>query len=324
MSPAFKKIIAVLMIFITSIGLLLNLFFLVQTWQIRQPVTIKLQSAFKSTSSLLQTTLVGLDVIDQVVTNVYSSTLYLDDATKALAQTIESTDHFIDTAGSFVGDNLNNTITNTQRTLESAQSSALVVDNILTALSNVPLLGLDYNPETPLSAALGDVSTSLDPLQESLQGFQDNLFATQSNLQVFVKQLEFLEQNISEINQNLATSQVVIDKYQEQITSIKSWVDKAIISMPTWVTAMCVIITIFILMIIFVQGAILLQGIYLLTGADTKTISVKEKTVIETSVVEPAEIEIGKKDTSEGEINAKDTTEIDANAKDTSEKDMNG
>ena len=313
MSPAFKKIIAVLMIIFTSLGLLLNLFFLVETWQIRQPVTIKLQSAFKTTSSLLQTTLVGLDVIDQVVTNVYSSTLYLDDATKALAQTVENTDQFFDSAGSFVGENLNNTITNTQRTIESAQSSALVVDNILTALSNIPLIGLDYNPQTPLSSALGDVSTSLDPLQESLQGFQDNLLATQSNLQLFVKQLEFLDQNISEINQNLAASQDVIDNYQEQVTSLKSWIDKAIISMPTWVTAMCVIISIFILMIIFVQGAILLQGIYLLTGEDSKNISVKEKTGIEARMIEQDEIEVGRKETTERETNKKDTGENDGN-----------
>lgn len=323
MSAAFKKIIAVLMIIFTSLGLLLSLFFLVQTWQIRQPVTVKLQSAFKTTSSLLQTTLVGLDVIDQVVTNVYSTTLYLDDATKALAQTVENTDQFIDSAGSFVGENLNHTITNTQRTIESAQSSARVVDNILTALSNIPLIGLDYNPQTPLSTALGDVSTSLDPLQDSLQGFQDNLLATQSNLQLFVRQLEFLDQNISEINQNLAASQDVIEKYQEQVTSLKSWIDKAIISMPVWVTAMCVIITIFILMIIFVQGAILLQGIYLLTGTDSKTINVNENTVIEKSAVEPTDIEGGRKDTMEPENSVNDATDIDANTKDRVEKDMN-
>jgi hypothetical protein len=306
MNPTLKKTIAVLMVCVTTIGILLSLFFLVQTWRIRQPVTDKLQSAFIQTSSLLQTTVVGLDVIDQVVTNVYSSTLYISDSTNALAQTIENTDQFFESAGSFVGEGINNTITNTQRTLESAQSSAFVIDNILTTLSKVPLIGINYNPSVPLSTALGEVSASLDPLQESLKGFQDNLVSTQSNLQVFVDQLELLEQNIAEINQNLASSQAVIEKYQTQVISVKAWVDKAIISMPTWVTTMCVIITIIILLLILVQAGIMLQGIYLFTSPNT---SVKDISVRETSAKDTGDIETSVKETGQIEISAKETGE---------------
>jgi methyl-accepting chemotaxis protein len=272
MSPTLKKTIAVLMVCVTSIGILLSLFFLIQIWRNRQPVTVKLQSAFYKTSALLKTTVSGLDVIDQMVTTVYSSTIYLDDATNSLAQTVQSTNEFIDSAGSFMGEDLITTITNTQRTLESAQSSALVIDNILTALSRVPLLGLDYNPSQPLNDALGDVSKSLDPLQGTLKGFQDNLTDTQTNIQEFQDQLLKLEQNFNEINQNLASSKTTIDNYRNQVTSLHSWVDKAIISLPAWVSAMCVILTIFILLLILVQVGILLQGIYLLSGFGTNLV----------------------------------------------------
>ena len=264
MNPTLKKVIAVLMIIITAIGMLISIFFLILTWRLREPVTEKLQTAFKGTSSILQTTIVGLDVMDQVVTNVYSSTIYIYDATDALAKTIENTDQFVESAGLFMGDGFNTTISNTQKTLESAQSSALVIDNILTALSSVPLIGINYNPATPLSTALGEVSSSLDPLQESLKGFQENLVSTQSNLQVFVTQLDLLKTNIYEINKNLAASKDVIETYQTQVTNLKTWVDDAVYSLPSWVTIFCIIITIFILLILFVQGAIMLQGIYLL------------------------------------------------------------
>jgi hypothetical protein len=264
MSPTLKKILAVLMVCFTSLGILLCLFFLVLTWRIRQPVTEKLQTALIQTSSILQTTVVGLDVIDQVVTNVYSSTLYLNDATAALSQTIENTGQFIDSAGTFVGEDLSNTISNTQMTLQSAQSSALVIDNILTTLSSVPLIGINYNPSLPLSTALGKVSASLDPLQESLKNFQNNLTAARTNMQVFTDQLKLMSQNITNINQNLAASQKVIENYRDQVTSLKNWVDNAVISLPTWVTTMCVVISIFILLLVVVQAAILLQAIYLL------------------------------------------------------------
>ena len=270
MSPTLKKTLAVLMVCVTSLGILLSLFFLVLTWRVRQPVTEKLQNALTQTSSILQTTIVGLDVIDQVVTNVYSTTLYLNDATAALSQTIANTGQFIDSAGSFVGEDLNNTITNTQRTLESAQSSALVIDNILTTLSSVPLIGINYNPSEPLSSALGKVSASLDPLQESLKSFQDNLTATRTNMQIFTDQLKLMGQNITNLNQNLAASQKVIDNYRDQVTSMKSWVDNAVTSLPTWVTTVCVVISFFILLLVMVQAAILLQAIYLLKTPGTE------------------------------------------------------
>jgi hypothetical protein len=259
-----------------SLGILLCLFFLIQTWRIRQPATEKLQTAFSSASSILQTTGSGLDIIDQIVTNVYSSTTYLSEATDALANTIENTDKFVNSAGSFLGEGFNTTITNTQKTLESAQSSALVIDNILTTLSKIPLIGINYNPTIPLSTALGDVSSSLDPLQESLTGFQDSLQSTQSNLSIIKDKMVLLNQNIIIINENLADSQAVIEKYKTQVTTLQNWVDQAVISMPTWVTTACVIISFFIILLILVQSTIVLQGVYLYSNRNDQTASASE------------------------------------------------
>jgi hypothetical protein len=276
MRSTLEKTIAVLMVCVTTIGILLSLFFLFQTWRLRQPVTDRLQSALAQSSAILQTTTVGLDIVDQVVTSVYSSTLYMDDATSAMAQTIESTDSFFDTAGTFVGEDLINTITNTQRTLESAQSSALVIDNILTTLSNVPLIGINYDPSLPLSSALGEVSNSLDPIQGTLKSFQGNLITTQANMKELKDQLQNMEQNINKITTNLASAQTVIDNYRTRVSALQSWVAKAKISLPTWVTTLCVIITVIILLLILVQAAILLQGIYLLSSPATAATGTNE------------------------------------------------
>ncbi|OGO12332.1 MAG: hypothetical protein A2Y53_08440 [Chloroflexi bacterium RBG_16_47_49] len=265
MRPAQNKIIPILIIWVTAIGLLLSIFFLIQIWRLRQPVTDKLRSAVNQTSDILQTTGDGLDLISQVIKNVYTSTLYLDDTTNALAQTIQSTSLFIDSAGSFVGEDLINTITNTQRTLDTAQASALVIDNILTTLSRVPLIGINYNPSLPLNTALGEVSKSLDPLQESLKGFQSNLGSTRTDMQEFKDQLLILDQNISSINKNLASSQAVIDDYRTQVSILTSWADDARTSLPVWVKTIFWILTIIILWLVLIQVGILLQGISLLS-----------------------------------------------------------
>ncbi|OGO60894.1 MAG: hypothetical protein A2032_07510 [Chloroflexi bacterium RBG_19FT_COMBO_49_13] len=277
MHPMPAKMLAVLMICVTVIGLLLSVFFIIQIWRYRPTLTDELTSAVNQTSMILETTGEGLDVIDQVVRNVYSSTLYLDDTTTTLVQTILNTDTFIDSASTFMGEDLINTITNTQQTLDTAQSSALVIDNVLTTLSRIPLIGISYNPTLPLNEALGEVSASLDPLRISLLTFQVDLMAIQLNIKDFNRQILILDQNINAINKNLKSSQGVIDNYQTQVESMQSWVKEAKISLPKGITTACWIITVIILWLVLIQLSVLLQGIIQLSQAGNKKETVNEQ-----------------------------------------------
>ena len=103
MNLGLRKILAFVIVCLTSLGILISLFFLFQVWRYRQPITDKLQSNVDQFSSVIQITDDGLAVIDQVVKNVYTSTVYLDDATNAFSQTVHSTSMFMDSAGTFVG-----------------------------------------------------------------------------------------------------------------------------------------------------------------------------------------------------------------------------
>jgi hypothetical protein len=273
MHPTRSKVLAILMVSVTILGLLISLFFLIQIWRHRQPLTYFVQRSVDDTSEILETTGDGLDVIDQVITNVYSTSLYLDDTTNAIAQTVESTNLFIDSASAFMGDDLIDTITNTQSALHSAEASAIVIDNILNALSKVPLIGIKYNPSRPLNVALGEVSDSLDPIQVTLKSFQTNLATTQSNMEDFTEQIQILDQNIIAIKNNLVSSGSVIGEYQTQVISLQSWIDKAKISLPIWINTLAWILTIIVLWMVMVQIGILLQGISMLSSnhADLET-----------------------------------------------------
>jgi hypothetical protein len=265
MSGVSKKTLAVLMICMSALGILLSLFILFQVWRFRQPVTVKLQSNLNQLTNILQTTDEGLAVIDQVVKNVYTSTLYLDEATNAITQTIQSTNLFIDSAGTFVGEDLITTITNTQTALDSAQASAKIIDNILTTMSRIPLIGINYNPTLPLNTALGAVSTSLDPLQGTLKNFQSNLTTTRTNMQLLNRQISVLDKNIMQINKNLRQAQATIDNYRSQLSSLLSWSESAKTNLPTWITTTTWILTIIILWLVIIQIGMVLQGFILLS-----------------------------------------------------------
>jgi chromosome segregation ATPase len=264
MSVAAKKAIGIGIVCLSILGILLSIFILYQVWNYRQPVINGLQSGLDHATSLLQTTDEGLAVIDQVVSNVYTSTLYLNDATNTLAQTMQSTTSFMDSAGKFIGEDLITTITNTQTALDSAQASAAVIDNILGTISKVPLIGINYAPTTPLNTAIGQVSSSLDPVQESLKHFQTDLTTTQTNMQGLGDQLSGLNQKIVIIDQNLAQAQKTIADYRTEVNSIKLSVANTKANLSTWITAIAAIITLIILSLVAIQIGMFLQGITLL------------------------------------------------------------
>jgi hypothetical protein len=270
MSVAAKKIIGIVMVCIAIFGILLSSFLIYEVWHYRQPVINGLESGLDHASSLLQTTDEGLAVIDQVVSNVYTSTLYLNDATNALAQTMQSTTGFMDSAGTFVGEDLINTITNTQTALNSAQASAAVIDNILSSISKVPFIGINYDPKTPLNTAIGEVTSSLDPVQQSLKDFQMNLTNAQTNMQIVGDQLSGLEKKIVTINQNLAQAQTTISNYRSQVNLIKLSVANAKANLSAWITAIAGILTVIILLLVVLQIGLLLQGITLIAPEGRK------------------------------------------------------
>ncbi len=255
-----SKIYSLLVVCLTVLGILLCLFFLFETWHFRQPVTKKLQGGVDQFSSVLQISDDGLVVIEQVVNNVYTSTIYLDEATIAFSSTVGSAGQFMDSAGTFVGDNLLTTITDTQTALGAAQASAKVIDNILNTLSRIPLVGITYNPSVPLSTALGDVSASLDPLQSTLKTFQTDLDSTRSNMQEFSNQISSLDKNILSIQENLGQAQATISKYRTQIAAVQSWLLEVKASLPRWTTDAAWVITLVIALLVIIQVALMLQA----------------------------------------------------------------
>jgi hypothetical protein len=263
-----NKALAVLLVATTTLGLIVSLFFLIQIWRYRQPVTEKVQSNLIKTSAILKTTNQGLDIIDLAVKNVYTSTVFIDESASTLGQTIQNTNQFVDSASTFVGENLINTITNTQTAINSAQSSAVVIDNILNTLASIPLIGIKYNPSVPLNVALGDVSKSLDPLQVSLLNFQKDLKTTKSNMQKFEGQITLLNKNVIDIKNNLSSTQVVIDNYRNQLKSLQSGIDTAETSLPRWSKNTALILSFIILWFVLIQVGILLQALNSLVGAN--------------------------------------------------------
>ncbi|MGD2163057.1 MAG: hypothetical protein PVI81_09445 [Anaerolineales bacterium] len=125
--------------------------------------------AFISASDLVEelAQIVGSaqDTILQTSTALNTSSSALEQAQNNL----EEIGPLLESVQALLGEDLPSVIIATQRGLDSAQSGARAMDQVLRALSSIRFLtGVNYSPEQPLDEALQDVAESLVPMPEGL------------------------------------------------------------------------------------------------------------------------------------------------------------
>jgi len=262
----FKKIIAVLMILVSIISLAVSLFLIVQLWNNQAVLTEKLVDGLTSASDTLKTTGEGLVVVDDTLGNVSISISALADTTLTLADNINKTSTTIDSFSTLFTEEIPATITNTQTAIISAQTSAAVIDGVLTGLSSVPFIGLDYSPEQSLSTALGEVAASLDSLPGSIEGIGEDLDATGTSLLTLQTDIQVISENVSIISRNLDDAQDVVIQYQKQLDQLQKTVSESINQASTWIKYTVWALTFVLVWMMVAQAGLLAQGIHFMTS----------------------------------------------------------
>jgi len=266
-----RRMTGALMIFAALISLLVSIYFIFQIWRLRQPVTDGLVSNLSLLYDTTLTSEIGLMVIDATVLNISETITTLEDSTVSLAQTIHDTGLLADSFSTLMGEDFPTIITNTQSALDSAQSSAVVIDNVLNSLAAIPLIGIDYDPEVPLSQALGQVSLSLSPLPTQFIGIQGDLNSTHTDLLAAEESIIVISQNLQVINTNLGATQTVIDQYQEEVSTLKTRLKDSRTSAPDWVRDGAWILTFIIVWLVINQIGMLVEGIDMFSKQSTST-----------------------------------------------------
>lgn len=262
----FKKIIAILMILVSLISLAISLFLVFQLWKNQSMLSEKLVDGLTAASGTLTTTGEGLTVVNDTLSNASKSISALSDTTLTLADNVDKTGTTIDSFSTLFSEEIPTTITNTQAAIISAQTSAAVIDGVLTGLSGVPLIGLEYNPEQSLSASLGQVATSLDPLPSAIKGIGDDLGATGTSLDTLKTDIEGISGDVSAISKNLVDAQDVVSQYQKQIDQLIETIDQTVDQAPTYIRYAVLALTFVLVWLMVAQAGLLAQGFHLLTS----------------------------------------------------------
>jgi hypothetical protein len=195
----------------------------------------------------------------------------LQATTKALSLTIHDTKPMLDSLISLTSNDFPAAVSTAQTSLASAQSSALLVDNVLAALTSIPFSPVAaYKPDIPLHTALGQVSTSLNILIPSLATINTSLTEGKINLSTVETELTAISENTQVINSSLANAQSVIDQYKVVITQLKATVEAAQLGAQIWIRTITWIVSFVIFWLLITQLGLGLYGLDLVRGRPQK------------------------------------------------------
>ena len=260
-----KRLVGFLLVIAAAAGIIFSVVGLIEIWRYRPVAARAVTDNLALFDQALTTTQDGLTIVGQVVQTTTVDVASLQTTTQALALAIHDTNPMLDSLISLTSKDFPATIGSTQTSLASAQNSALIIDNVLTALTSFSPVAI-YKPAVPLHTALAKVSTSLDTLTPSLATINTSLADGKTNLGALEVELNKISDTTKGISLTLGSAQTVIDQYKTVTTQLKARVEAIQQVAGTWMTTITWILSFVLGWLLIAQLGLGVQGLNLLRG----------------------------------------------------------
>ena len=261
-----KRLLGAIFVIAAVAGIFFSIYGLVEVWRVKAVLAQSVSENLALLDQTLINTEDGLTLIGQMTQTISTDVSSLHTTTVALTQAIQATNPMLDSLSTLAGKTLPDSINATQTSLASAQGSALLIDNILGALTSIPFSPVaPYKPAVPLHTALTQISTSLDEIPPSLITIKASLITGKANLGQVESELTIISGSIKDTSDNLDSAQKIIDQYKKITSQAKTNVEAAQLSAPGWITGLAWAATFLMGWLLISQLGLGLQGIDLLT-----------------------------------------------------------
>ena len=280
MSAMINRTLGVVFILTALIGFVFSTAGVVFTWRIKNPVVQNFLTTLDLIDSTLTTTENGLEVTELSLKKATIDVKSLEDTVLASSKAIEDTSPLLNSLSGLLTEDLPDTIVATQISLQSAQSSARLIERVLIAVTSIPFFpGEAYNPQIPLDKALADVSTSLDPLTVSFQDMEKRLRSSQGNLILIQAQFKIIARHVSQFNEYISEAEKVIDDYQVVILELQNGTSLLRLRIPAWINSLALILTFGFVWLGIAQLALLLYGWETINKQVAQPVTVEEEII---------------------------------------------
>jgi len=255
-----RKVFGVMLIIFSILGLLVSIFAVVQVWHLRIPVATRIYDGLVFSEKVVNTSISGLTVVDSSLTNIRTSLNSLEDSTMLMAQSMEDTSNLIGSFSSLFKTDIKDTLENTKLSVVAAQSSALIIDNLLYGLSRLPLLNMVYDPPKPLNEALKEIGETLNDMPESMDEISGNLTDSNKNLLSLKDGIDEISMSFADFQRDLSNAQGVIDDYLSDLEKIQAALTTTQENIYNYSLWAAILLTVLIVLIVITQVAAVMQG----------------------------------------------------------------
>lgn len=245
-------------------GFIITTFMLVQVWRLKQPVTDSARAGVNLMGMTLDTTSDALTTVQQSLDSTSTQVESLNQLSQTLAGSMHDTGPLLDSLKTLTGKDLPSTIRSTEKSLNSAQSSARLVDGVLSTLTRIPFLPVKpYTPDVSLESALGQMTTSLDGLNPSLASINQSLDTASGNMASMEAQTREMSRNIQGIKRNVSDLNGSVAQYRQTVSGLRVHVNELAAALPGLVTLLAVVLSFVLLWLMITQIDLLVRGLAL-------------------------------------------------------------
>ena len=224
MRTGFTRLTGVVILIGAIFGLALSVYGLFALWASKEQVSGGVIELFALTARTVNATDKMLVVVGSSLEQASGDMALIRDILGDTAGTIGESTSLVDTTASLMGEDMPAFIQNTQTSLDSVQTTARLIDDMLGTITRIPLLGpflgRRYSPEVPLGTSVANVSRSLDPLPATFTAIQRDMQVASASLATVQGEVEALSRQIADIDTTISEATVVVDEYQLILTDL--------------------------------------------------------------------------------------------------------
>ncbi len=265
MQASFKRIIGILLILASILGMLLSLAGGVMLWRSAARTEALALSTTSVIGESLDTTAGLLDVLHDMLQTTEESFTLVEASLGDSGLALENTADMTDTIGTLMGEDMAGVLSQTQDALSSTQQTARLIDDTLKIVSAIPLIGARYTPDVPLETTIEQVSKSLDPVPDALDEIERGLQNASTDLSIVRKDLMEMETLVSDLKEDTGEIVTLVGTYQSNTEALKTTFDTFEEKLPARLKGFNIAATAFLIWLFISQLGLLTQG-FELTG----------------------------------------------------------
>jgi methyl-accepting chemotaxis protein len=261
MSATFRRLSGGFLILLAFAGLIVTIYSLQYVLRLENMLSPKIETGFEMAGETLDLTLQALETVEGTLQTTSLNITSMRAALLTLAQSVHDASPILTSLSTVTGETLPDTITATQTSLATAQTTAKTIEDLLRLITSIPLMpGEPYNPRIPLHTSLGQIAADLNKINPQLAEMDKNLGEAKTNLKALESDIVKINLELLWITDQLTTAVEVTRQYGKLVSDLQARLETLKSQVPGWIAGISAFLVFILAWLAIYQIDLLIRG----------------------------------------------------------------